>query len=252
MKTFGAYAQFYDALYREKNYAAECDFIERQLRHFSTQTVRSVLDLGCGTGKHARELAGRGYTVTGVDRSAEMLAEAERNTSSGTGITYHQGDLTSVKLSKTFDAVTCLFAVLSYVTSNDGLRDAFQTVAHHLQPGGVFISDFWYGPAVLKDPPQERVKSLPFGDSEVIRHARGELHPNENTVDVHYRILQRTGERIVSDVSEMHTMRYFFKPELELFGSLAGLTLVRLCDFINEERDASTATWCTSAVWKKV
>lgn len=251
MTTFGAYAHFYDTLYKDKNYSAECDFVERQIKAYSSHSVSTILDLGCGTGKHARELASRKYSVTGVDRSAEMLEEATKNTDKNSAIDYVQGDLTSVRLNKTFDAVTCLFAVISYVTDNQALVEAFKTVALHLKPGGIFVTDFWYGPAVLKDPPQERVKSLPHSDSEIIRQARGELRENDNQVDVHYRILQRKGDRILSDVKEMHSMRYFFKPELELLASMAGLKLELLCDFINEKKPASISTWCTSAVFKK-
>ena len=71
--TFGAvYAQQYDLLYKDKNYDAEVALLERLFQAHALEG-NSVLDLGCGTGQHAIRLAKRGFDVTGVDRSPEML-----------------------------------------------------------------------------------------------------------------------------------------------------------------------------------
>ena len=67
-----AYAQQYDLLYQGKNYDAEVALLERLFAKHDL-TGNAVLDLGCGTGQHAIRLARRGYEVTGVDRSPEML-----------------------------------------------------------------------------------------------------------------------------------------------------------------------------------
>jgi len=81
-EVFGqVYADQYDLLYSDKNYEAECDLIEEVFRRYAKSSVETILDLGCGTGGHAFPLARRGYRVTGVDRSAEMLAHAREKTS---------------------------------------------------------------------------------------------------------------------------------------------------------------------------
>ena len=73
-KQFGAdYASAYDSMYADKDYERECDVIEEAFRRFANGFVRSVLDLGAGTGNHALPLAGRGYEVAGVDLSGEMV-----------------------------------------------------------------------------------------------------------------------------------------------------------------------------------
>jgi len=77
-QVFGqVYADQYDFLYSDKDYDAECDLLEEVFRRYRDGNVRTILDLGCGTGNHAIRLARRGYEVTGVDRSPEMLAKAE-------------------------------------------------------------------------------------------------------------------------------------------------------------------------------
>jgi len=72
MNVFRDYANYYDALYREKDYKKECDFLE-QIWEVSSEPISRVLDLGCGTGGHALPLAQRGYHVTGGNRSEQML-----------------------------------------------------------------------------------------------------------------------------------------------------------------------------------
>ena len=79
MTVFGSYAQFYDILYQDKDYEAECDFLEQIFDRYAPGPVRTILDLGCGTGGHTLPLARRGYEVVGVDRSEKMLAEARRD-----------------------------------------------------------------------------------------------------------------------------------------------------------------------------
>ena len=97
------YADQYDLLYSDKDYEAECDLLEEVFRRYGTGPVQTILDLGCGTGSHALLLARRGYQVTGVDRSQEMLAQARQKAASdasGSGYippTFHQSDVCTPK-----------------------------------------------------------------------------------------------------------------------------------------------------------
>src|SRR5918999_826846 len=81
---FGSeYADAYDVLYKDKDYVEESRLLDRLLQTYGNGPVRSVLDLGCGTGNHALPLAKRGYAVVGVDRSAGMLKSARKKAASG-------------------------------------------------------------------------------------------------------------------------------------------------------------------------
>lgn len=72
MSIFGDYARYYNLLYQDKEYAAETEFILECLTRYGGMPA-TLLDLGCGTGRHALEMARRGVCVTGVDMSATML-----------------------------------------------------------------------------------------------------------------------------------------------------------------------------------
>src|SRR5919199_1319404 len=170
---FGAeYSAAYDLLYQDKDYEAEVDLIERVFAIYGHGSVRRVLDLGCGTGGHAVPLANRGYDVVGVDRSPHMLDRARARTASAR---FEVGEIGSLDLADRFDAVLMMFAVLGYQTANADARAALASVRRHLRPGGLFMCDLWYGPAVLRQRPSERVRVLDTAHGQVIRVAAGDL-----------------------------------------------------------------------------
>jgi SAM-dependent methyltransferase len=223
MSVFGTYSRYYNLFYRDKDYAGEAEYVHGLIQR-NRPGAQSVLDLGCGTGRHALLLAEKGYAVAGVDRSEEMLAVA-REASPGE-IAYHLGDIRSVRLDRTFDAVVSLFHVISYQTANADLRDAFATARTHLAPGGVFIFDCWYGPAVLTDRPTVRVKRLEDEEIAVTRVVEPVMHANLNQVDTHYQVLIKSkASGTVEELHEIHNMRYLFQPEIELLLGNAGLRL---------------------------
>ena len=108
MDCFNEYSQYYDLLYRDKQYGAEIDYVHDLLGRHQV-SGQDILEFGSGTGKHGRLLADCGYSVTGIERSAEMVAQA----SAIDGFSCQQGDIRSVKLGCTFDAVLSLFHVIS-------------------------------------------------------------------------------------------------------------------------------------------
>lgn len=236
---FGRYSEYYNLLYMDKDYASEAQYIHDLIQKYSSG-ASTVLNLGCGTGNHDFELAALGYELAGVDMSQEMLSAANtRLTSSDAAIkkpTFLKGDIRTFRLERTFDVVISLFHVMSYQTTNDDLQAAIETAKKHLSPGGLFIFDCWYGPAVLTNPPVVRVKRLEDEQIRVLRIAEPVMHPNENIVDVNYQILitdKFTGG--VEQLQETHRMRYLFMPELELFINGAGLGMVDAFEWMSDK-----------------
>lgn len=229
MTVFGAYSKYYNLLYKDKDYAGEAHYVHSLIQKYAP-AAGSVLDLGCGTGRHDFELAESGYQIAGVDVSEEMLAAANFRLTSRKlphMLAFHRGDIRTVRLNQTFDVVISLFHVMSYQTSNDDLRAAFATAKAHLRPGGLFIFDCWYGPAVLTDPPVVRVKRLEDDEVAVTRIAEPVMHYNENVVDVNYEVLitdKNTGAREL--LHETHRMRYLFMPEIKEIFNDNGIKLV--------------------------
>jgi SAM-dependent methyltransferase len=180
------YAEQYDVLYGAKNYAAECDLIEGAIARYSRRPVDTVLDLGCGTGGHALPLAQRGYRVTGVDRSAAMLAHAVRKAAGSVDTAdrrpaFVAGDLRTIALGGTFDAAVMMFAVLGYQLTDEDVRATLRNVRAHLRRRGLFIFDVWHGPAVLAIGPSDTVKTFANTGGTFRRVASGVLDSARHT-----------------------------------------------------------------------
>ena len=227
MSVFNHYARYYDLLYRDKDYAGEARFVHDQFAQHGLAAGR-LLELGCGTGRHAVEFAKLGWSVDGVDLSQAMVAQAQERARQQqpeitSRIQFQQGDLRSADTGQTYDAIISLFHVMSYQTSNADLAAAVATAAAHLRTGGLFLFDFWYGPAVLRAPPTVRVKRLSDDAIEVTRLAEPEERPAENSVVVNYHVFlkdRRTGA--IGDIRERHPLRYLFLPEISQLLDAAG------------------------------
>jgi SAM-dependent methyltransferase len=248
------YAYYFNLLYQDKNYSKDVDFIVRLLQNFAPGT-ESILDLGCGTGIHAHLLAERGFEFCGIDSSADMILEANRRLKENSlnfsnRLAFAQGDLRSLQLNQSYDAVISIFHVMSYQTTNDDLLAAFASAKRHLKPGGLFIFDFWYGPAVLSDHPTPRLKRLENEQIEVIRLAEPKHYPNENLVDVRYQMLIKDKQQeTLEEFKESHPMRYLFKPEIELMLSIAQMKLIDCREWIGQ-REPGLETWSVYCVVK--
>src|SRR6187200_623757 len=121
MSVFREYAEYYDILYKDKDYSGEVDFVLDCLG--PVPPGAELLELGSGTGRHAESLAKRGLGVTGVDMSAEMVEQARRRfvglPPTSKAPAFAVGDLRSVRLNRKFDVVISLFHVFSYQVSNE-------------------------------------------------------------------------------------------------------------------------------------
>jgi SAM-dependent methyltransferase len=208
------YADAYDLLYSDKDYEVECDIIESTARAHGLPDRLSILDLGCGTGRHAVVLAERGHRVTGVDLSPSMLAQAQsRASTAGVAVDFAVGDVRSVRLGNHFDVVLMMFAVLGYQHTDADVVRALQTVEVHLGDGGLFLFDVWYGPAVESVGPSVRTKTIAVDEGEIERTASGRLE-GDGTCTVEYELIRRERGRVLDRIAESHRMRYFFAEEL--------------------------------------
>jgi SAM-dependent methyltransferase len=255
MMPFGAdYADAYDWLYGDKDYQAECDTVERIIERYGRVPTASILDLGCGTGGHAIQLARRGYRVTGIDRSEEMLRHARAKggaRSEGGHLEFLAGDIRDFDLEERFDAALMMFAVAGYLHEDRDLAAAFATAGRHLRPGGLLLFDFWYGPAVMHQRPGTRSKRVAAGDATIVRTSSSSLDPEGHLCAVDFHLQRLEGERQVAESRELHTMRFFFSAELEILLRSAGFELLRLGAFPEFDTDPDETTWNAVCVGRR-
>jgi SAM-dependent methyltransferase len=240
------YASHYDQLYEEKNYGGECDLIEAAVTRYGNGQVSTLLDVGCGTGGHAIELARRGYDVTGLDLSAHMLEHARNKALSLTPSrqpAWLCGDARTFDAGQQFDMAIMMFAVVGYLTSNDDVIAGLRNIRRHLKPGSLFICDFWYGPTVLAVRPADRVRVLELPHGQVIRVTNTTLNTAQHTADVSFRLWDIEGDKLVSKTTEVHRLRYYFPQEFALLLSHAGFAMQSISAFPTLEDPLTEQTW---------
>jgi SAM-dependent methyltransferase len=245
MTVFGKYADYYDVLYADKNYDAEAAYVSSLLCRFMPGGSR-LLDFGCGTGRHAIALGRLGYEVHGIDASQEMLAHANLNASRAEmdgRLSFENADLRSYRDTKAFDAALACFHVVNYQTTDSDLEEAFITAAQNMGPAGMFIFDSWFGPAVLAQQPEVRVKHCRTKDFELTRLAEPTLAVEDNMVSVQYTLWVRDlHSGAVTVFYEEHRVRYLFTPEVRRLCVLAGLKLLHAEEWLSA-RSPGLDTW---------
>ncbi len=118
----------------------ECASYEADLplwRQLAAEAAGPVLDVGCGTGRVALDLAGQGHTVTGLDSDAELVAELSRRArGAGMRVDAVCGDARSFSLPKRFALAIAPMQVIQLMGGADGRRGALGRMGEHLEPGG--------------------------------------------------------------------------------------------------------------------
>lgn len=194
MNSYGPLADCYDGLTWDVDYSSWADYLERHFARNSLE-VHSVLDLGCGTGSLTVKLAQRGYKMTGVDLSEDMLAvAADKCMELENRPLLLRQDMSRLTLMEPVDAAVCCLDSLNYVIRPAAVQRTFRKVFHWLNPGGIFLFD-------IRTP--EFLRSM---DGEVL------LDENEDVFCV-WRGSYSSRRRILS-----YSMDLFFREERESWG----------------------------------
>jgi SAM-dependent methyltransferase len=240
------YADAYDVIYREKDYAGEAANAAELIARHGGGTVRSIVDLGCGTGKHGFLLAESGFDVVGLDQSEAMLARARARKAGYKGkgkIDFAAADIRNFDLGRRFDAALMMFNVLGYMTTNADLVSALRAIRRHLRDDGLFICDIWYGPAIVRDPPGDRLKEFGDGRRTLRRVVTAEHDPHRQLCDLSISMTELHDNVVVKESKEHHRVRYFFPLELELALRLAGMRLIGMRSFSNIAAEPGVDEW---------
>jgi len=245
-QVFNAYSAYYDLLYQDKDYVSEVAYIGKLLKRHG-QRMHEILEFGSGTGVHGRLLAEAGFRVTGIELSQEMVDKAPVTD----GFSSRQGDIRNVNLNQSFDAVLSLFHVMSYQITNHDIQASFSSATTHLLSGGLFVFDFWYSPAVYGQRPEVRVKRMERGNHKITRIAEPVLYPNENRIDVHYTVhVQETSSGECRIFEEVHPMRHFSLPEIDLLAEATGFERISAEGFLSGESPGED-TWGVCVILRK-
>lgn len=215
---FSESAAFYDFIYtRLKDYRGESQRLAELIRARSP-AARSVLDVACGTGEHARYLAELGFAVDGVDLEPELVALAKRKNPTGRFVCQ---DMVELDLGRTYDAVVSLFSAIGYVRTEDRLRAAIAGMARHVTDGGVVAVEPWFEPGGLTDG-YVSMQVAEDDETRLCRMSVTAVHDRLSRITFEY-LIGREGR--IERRSEVHELGLFTQAEMRAAFSAAGLTV---------------------------
>jgi SAM-dependent methyltransferase len=134
-----ARAAYYDIAFR-RDVGREVDFIMGEYARLNGRPPRSVIDIACGPGYHARLLAAYGLTAYGLDLRPEMIAFA-RDEAAKDGVNVHwiAADMRGFKLPAPVDVVITMYDSIDCLATGEDIVAHFRTVAANLTPGGIYL-----------------------------------------------------------------------------------------------------------------
>ncbi len=218
-RTFGDMVYWdFDGVPSPEAVRSSVGFMERVMK---LSQAAKILDLGCGLGLHAAELARRGYEVTGLDWSGSFLEVARRNAAeAGVAVQLVQGDMTKLSYEDEFDAVILWGNTFGMLSHEENVR-TLEGIGRALKGGGQALIDTQNYTGL----PQELTKSWHFHEEK-----KDLLFLTEGTKDVREGRFGFDCIALDLETGTRHTMpfswRLYLLPELEQMLSDAGLTLI--------------------------
>ncbi len=249
----GKHAEYYDIFYADKPYAREAAFVHACLQRHAAGPLERLLELACGSGRHALELEKLGYQIVATDYSQDLLAVARRKAAAaGSAVEFQLQDMRSLQLdAPPFEAAYCLFDSIGYVQTNAAIRQVLAGVARHLRPGGLFVFEFWHAAAMLRGYEPRRQRSWTHGETQIQRVSNTRLDVARQLAEVTYHI-QADGPDGRVELSETQVNRYFLVQEMADFLESSGFATLEFLPAYEDSAQISEDTWHILAVARKV
>ena len=223
MNAYRNLAASYDRLTSDVDYESWVDFAEAILKKEGLQP-RTAADLACGTGSATRILAQRGYRVTAVDLSEEMLTEAMDKCADLEQMpTFVHQNLAELRLPRAVDMAVCFLDSLDYILDPKDCEAAIRRTFRALNPGGIFIFD-------VNTP--EKLRAMDGQvfldeDDDVYCVWRGEFDEERNICSYGMDLFQRDGEKWIRSFEEHQEYAYSIE-QLKGFLKNAGFTHIEV------------------------
>lgn len=247
------YAEYYDLIYKDKNYNRECDYLEQIWSKFSREKPTKVLDVGCGTGGHSIPLSERGYKVTGVDLSEAMINIAkEKAASKQLDIKFYVYAMQEMDLQKKYDTVICMFNALNHVVGADLIKKTLSKIHDLLVDGGLLLFDYRNGIPSIRSFSPTRAKWIENGNYKILRISETKLDAIKQLFHTYYTVLIIDEDNVVKKFFDKHIVQFFFPLEIEEYLKTTGFEILNTSPFLSIDEPASEDDWNVMVVARSI
>jgi SAM-dependent methyltransferase len=211
---FSETAELYDEMYSFKDYTGEATMI-RNIIAVERPGARSILDVACGTGTHAKELSAS-FHVDGIDVQPEFVEAARAKVPGGRFLVQ---DMRSFNMGRRYDVVQCLFSSIGYLLNASDIVAALRCFHDHLTPGGVVLVEPW----LTSDSYRTGQPHMMVVDKPELKTCRMNVSEREGDVSVlrfHYLIGTKQGVRAAQ---ECHRLAMVPREQMEQYFAAAGM-----------------------------
>lgn len=236
MGSYAQAAEHYDLLYSQfKDYQAEASRLI-DIVGSSSFPIRTVLDVGCGTGRHAEAMVQAGFAVDGIDLEPEFVRRAQARNPAGH---FRVADMRAFEVDAPYDLVLCLFGSIGYALDPSGLKATMNCLAGATRAGGTIVVEPWMEPGELRTGHVTR-QSAQAEELVVCRVSRATVEGAVSRIEFEYLIARPEG---IERRSEVHELGLFSREAMVGAMEAAGLRVVRDADGLMG-RGAYVATKC--------
>jgi len=234
MKLYSELAEYYFTIEEAgRKFAEEVQFLKD---HFKKHKIQTVIDMGCGTGEHCKELQCLGFKPLGVDASPEMLGIAS---SRYPNCDFEQGKMEDYVTNQPADALICLFGTFNYLLEDDGVVQFLKNTNKNLKQAGLVVLEIWNSDPIqrIKRKPITTVSNVRKGDTAIRRNRGFRITREDNISLVEVNYIYNMNQK---DLKDRHTMRVFSWPQVEAFLSRAKFDILQVFGNYNEEKYTKT------------
>lgn len=217
---FSETARYYDLIYDQfRDYKGDAAQVAELLRRLASG-AELILDVGCGTGRHAEALTRiHGFQVDGLDIQPDFVEIAQERCPGGQ---FHVGDMADFDLRRRYDVVLCLFSSIGYVKTKESLAATARCFRRHLSPGGIALVEAWMTPDAFT-PGRVFLLTAETEDMKVSRMNSSEVVGSISILDFHYLVGTPEGVR---HLQEIHELGLFTEEEMREGFRGAGLEIM--------------------------
>lgn len=224
--TFSKVAKIYNEVIGDLDYEAWTNDV-LFLANKHKKSIKTVLDLACGTGSHL-EFLEKKYNCIGIDQSEEMVKQAKQNVKSKVVV----GDMRTFNLNQKFDAVFCLYDSLNNLTEEEELTQTFKQITKHLNKEGILIFDVLTLKSMIDMAEQFSIQAGHIDDYSYIWE---NFYEDESWIWT-FTLFEKKSDSLYEKHVENHKERFFSENKIKKALNDAKLELLEVVDAYSLEK----------------